>query len=95
MNFFLSDHNIQEVNRRAPSSEPVESGSDTDRDEARMAAEMVGERTWLEGEYFGTESETSGHQVGPLPNALVVANAQSVKFVFVISHTPMLISVTL
>lgn len=57
------DFKIPDVNARAPSSEPVESGSDTDRDEARMAAEMVGGRTWL-GEWFSTESETSGHQVG-------------------------------
>jgi hypothetical protein len=67
---FFADFKFPEVNARASSSEPVESGSDTDRDEARMAAEMVGGRTWLEGEWSASESETSGHQVGSQPNAL-------------------------
>lgn len=90
----LTDFKIPEVNARAPSSEPVESGSDTDRDEARMAAEMVGGRTWLEGEWFPTESETSGHQVGSQPNALGVARGESVNFCL-FSHKHTLTSSTL
>ena len=57
------------MNAKASSAEPIESGSDTDRDEARMAAEMVGGRSWFEGEWSATESETSGHhQVGSQSN---------------------------
>lgn len=50
------------TNTRASSSEPADTDSDTDRDEARMAAEMVGGGTWLEGEWSASESETSGIQ---------------------------------
>ncbi|KAG0557095.1 hypothetical protein KC19_11G101700 [Ceratodon purpureus] len=69
----LGDFKFLEVTARASSSEPVESGSDTDRDEARMAAEMVGGRTWLEGEWSASESETSGHQGGVLEPAVSAA----------------------
>jgi WASH complex subunit FAM21 len=69
----LADFKIPEVNARAPSSEPVESGSDTDRDEARMAADMVGDRPWLDGEWFASGSETSEHQGGVLEPAVSAA----------------------
>lgn len=67
------------MNARASSLELVESGSDTDRDEARMAADMVGGRTWLEGEWSATESETSGHQVGAQPNAFGLVRSEAVN----------------
>jgi hypothetical protein len=40
-----------------------ESDSDTERDEAQMAAEMVGTGILSEGEWSAIESEGSAHQV--------------------------------
>ncbi|XP_073393337.1 uncharacterized protein [Physcomitrium patens] len=61
-----------EVYTRAARSD-AESGSDTDRDEANLAEEMVGGRPWLEGEWSMSESETSGHQGGVLEPAVSAA----------------------
>lgn len=71
INHFSANFKTPEVYTRAARSD-AESGSDTDRDEANLAEEMVGGRPWLEGEWSMSESETSGHQVRVQPIALEV-----------------------
>jgi hypothetical protein len=50
-----------------------ESDSDTERDEAQMAAEMVGTGILSEGEWSAIESEGSAHQGGVLEPAVSAA----------------------